>query len=806
MNSAAVRVLRPAIAVALVVFAASPARAQQNLGDFDGHEIAEVQFEGLERISPHALQARIETRASSKEKKEVFSANTLSKDLERLFRTGEFESSNPKEPPVDGRVELMNPANPAGPVRVIFRCRERRTVTNVIFDPGADALKHSEIDDIVKTKKGSLFDSYRVEQDKKELKAKLVEKGYLYAEVDAKKTDLETGVTVKFTIRPGPKVHVDDIVFEGATQLDPSVVKDAEGPNALETKERKLFGLLEAGTFDRRALRRDLDKIARYYRSQGYLDAKVYLDRYETSADRASLKIHVRIEEGERYSVRGVNLVGAHVIEPEKIVAELKLRPGRPFLGEDLRADIDKIKRMYADKAYIHAEVDVDVQYDVTNKLLDITYRVNEGPKVRIDRIKIEGNDKTREDVIRRELSFYPGEYFDATKVEDSLARLGRLRYFKDVRVDFEPGSEPGREDVVLKAEESRTGSFVLGGGISTNAGLFGNISLTQRNFDITNFPTSWRDLTEGHAFTGAGQTFSIQLQPGNQRSQYRVSFLEPWLLGYPILFGVDGFIFDRQREDWLEQRVGGSFSLGYRILPDLVAKATYRFERVDVADIRFNAVPDAIAVAGVNYVSAIRFALTYDKNLVDKYSVLYGGYAGTLTYEFAGLGGDAHFSRVTLEANFQTTLFEWPNDHKWVLSIYGLSGMMFPFGHNDTPIFERFFAGGPQSLRGFAFRGVGPMINDNPRGGNFITTASAEFSFPIFQHILRGVIFTDSGFVEGSSDLPTSVTWRLSAGMGFRITLPIFPAPIALDFGWPILRAHDDKRQVFSFSVGFGF
>src|SRR5581483_9228773 len=134
----------------------------------------------------------------------------------------------------------------------------------------------------------------------------------------------------------------------------------------------------------------------------------------------------------------------------------------------------------------------------------------------------------------------------------------------------------------------------------------------------------SWRDIVDGHAFTGAGQTFSIQLQPGKDRSQYRVSFVEPWFLGYPVLFGVDGFVFDRQREDWLEQRVGGSVSLGYRIAPDLVAKMTYRFERVRVGDVQlFGTPPDAIAVAGNNYVSAMRFALTYDRNLLDKYFIM---------------------------------------------------------------------------------------------------------------------------------------------------------------------------------------
>ncbi len=796
--------MRRALAVLVVLALPAAARAQDNR-TYDGLEIADVRFEGLARTSELELTStKIDTKKGDK-----FSADVLQKDVERLYRTGDFESVDDK-PPIDVRVEYADATHKA--VIVTFRVRERQPVKAPIhYDPHLlDALKRSEIDDIVKTRPRALFDRYRVAQDAKDLQAKLLEKGYLYAEVTFKADPTGAAVDVSFIGKPGPKVHVDEIVFDGASKLDPGVVKDAEGANALETKERKWFGLGESGNFDRRALRRDLDRIAKYYRSEGYLDAKVYLDRYETSDDRTKLKIHVRIEEGERYNIQGLTVEGAHVFATADIYKELKLKPGRAFRGEDLRADIDKIKRMYGDKAYIHAEVEVDLKYNVNRKVLDVHYRIVEGLKIRIDRIKVEGNDKTKEQVIRRELVFYPGEYFDASKVEKSINALGRLRYFKDVRIDFEPGSEPGREDLVLKIEEARTGSFTLGGGISTNAGIFGNISLTQRNFDITNVPTSWRDLTEGHAFTGAGQTFSIQLQPGKERSQYRISFVEPWLFdigGNGVLLGLDGVIFDRQREDWLEQRYGGTLTLGYRLLESQIGfNVAYRFEQVHVADVRFNAVPDAVAVAGVNYVSAIRFSIQYDNNVIDRYSLLYAGEKATLTYEIAGLGGDARFSRITLEANIQRTLFEWPGDYKWVLQFYGLSGIMFPFGGQPTPIYERFFAGGPQSLRGFAFRGVGPMFNNNPRGGDFLTTGTLEFSFPLFQHILRGVVFSDFGFVEGSSSLPGSVTWRQSVGAGVRISLPIFPAPIALDFAWPITRARDDRPQVFSFSVGFGF
>jgi outer membrane protein insertion porin family len=277
--------------------------------------------------------------------------------------------------------------------------------------------------------------------------------------------------------------------------------------------------------------------------------------------------------------------------------------------------------------------------------------------------------------------------------------------------------------------------------------------------------------------------------------------------MGYPVLLGMEAWVFDRAREDWLEDRIGGSVSLGYKITQDLVGKMTYRFERVRVGDITlFGTVPDAIAVAGNNYVSAMKFSLTYDRNIVDKYFILCRGYALSASYEIAGLGGDAHFSAFRMEGNWQTTLLEWPSDHKWVLQLSGEAGYMAPFGGQDVPIYERFFAGGPHSIRGFAYRGVGPMFNDKPEGGDAFWTATAEFSFPIFQHILRGVAFVDAGDLESRLSSIRAGNVRIAAGFGARITLPIFPAPIALDFGFPLVKQRTDQTQVFSFSVGVGF
>jgi len=217
--------------------------------------------------------------------------------------------------------------------------------------------------------------------------------------------------------------------------------------------------------------------------------------------------------------------------------------------------------------------------------------------------------------------------------------------------------------------------------------------------------------------------------------------------------------------------------------------------------------VPDVVAVAGDNLESSIAFSVTYDKNVVEpRYFLLYKGYSISATYEIAGLGGDVHFGKVTVDANWQTTLLEFPTDHKWVLQLVGGFGYMNNYQDRETPIFERFFAGGPHTIRGFAYRGVGPMFFSKPLGGNVRLNGTAELSFPLFLHIVRGVVFLDACDLETSFHDVHAGGIRLAAGTGVRISLPIFPAPIALDFGWPILKEREDKTQVFSFSVGVGF
>lgn len=792
-----------ALLLALLALAAPRAARAQDPTPWEwaeGRIVQAIEWNGLVRINPSEPLSMIETRVG-----EAFSSQRLSLDIARLYRSGRFGWPREGIPPISVVVRQGDGEGVIVEFTVHERARVRRDP--FVIQDGDEVLERKELDELIRTRAGSTYDPYQIKRDLRALRRALRAKGHLLAEIEERVEHHPSGVDVYFTIRPGPAVYVDEIVYEGAEQLDPSIVASAQGPDALETKERQLWGLLESGVYDPDALERDLDRIVRYYRSQGFLDAHVYKLDERFSLDGEAVTIVLGVEEGPRYRVRRVAVEGTRVLDGDRILARLPLQPGRPFLADDLRGSLEQIRHLYGQRAYVHARVDVDVRYDRERSMLDVTLRVDEGPRVRIDQIRIVGNEKTQEEVIRRELSFYPGEYFDADKVQASLGRLSRLRYFKDVRIDFEPGSEPGRENVVLYVEEARTGSFVVGGGVSTATGFFGNISLNQRNFDILDPPTSLEDFLSGRFFTGAGQNLSISIQPGRERSQYSIEFTEPWLLGYPVPFTVQASARDRQREDWLESRLGARIGLGYRITQDLIARMVYRIERVRVSDLDTDTVPDAIEVAGNNLLSGVRFSLTYNQNLLDRDFVLYGGYAFSVYYELVGtaLGGDHDFHQAGVEANWQHAVLQWPGHHKWVIALRGELGWQEKLGDDPVPIFERFYAGGPNSIRGFQFRSVGPKFADDPIGGSFLVTGTAEFSYPLFQDLLRGVVFVDAGTVTRQIRQLTYDELRVAAGFGFRIKVPFFPAPVALDFAWPLKALDDDDEQVFSFSVGFG-
>lgn len=351
--------------------------------------------------------------------------------------------------------------------------------------------------------------------------------------------------------------------------------------------------------------------------------------------------------------------------------------------------------------------------------------------------------------------------------------------------------------DILVGLQETQTGRLMIGAGINSDAGIVGNISVDERNFDWRRWPRSFEEIRNGTALRGAGQRFRIDASPGSIVDRYLVSFQEPYLFDTPVSLGISGSYYDRRFDDWDEARVGGRVSLGYQwVENDLSANVSYRGENVGITEVSPGAPPELLKTVGDNTLHGFRLSVVNDTR-DSAFLPTQGHYM-----ELAGeqVIGSFDYARGTFDFRQYFLIRERP-DHsgRHVLSASTSLGFL----GNDAPVYDRFFAGGYSTMRGFDFRGASPVVGTFEVGGTFQWLNSVQYLFPITaDEMLHGVAFVDFGTVETDVKIED---FRVAPGIGLRITVPAMgPAPIALDFAWAINRANFDDPQVFSFSLGF--
>jgi outer membrane protein insertion porin family len=350
---------------------------------------------------------------------------------------------------------------------------------------------------------------------------------------------------------------------------------------------------------------------------------------------------------------------------------------------------------------------------------------------------------------------------------------------------------------ITIPAQEARTGRFMIGAAVNSDAGVTGQVTIDERNFDISKLPTSWSDVLNGTAFRGAGQGFRAEAAPGSQVQRYLVSFTEPYLLDTNVSFNVSAFFYDRNFFDWNEQRYGGRVAFGYRLSPDLSVTAALRAENVDITDPRVRGVPQLEEALGNSDLFSGRLGLIHDTRDIP-FAPTEGHYF-ELSYE--QVFGSFDYPRAEIDLRQYFLVRERPDG-----SGRHTIGFMFRtgFSGSQTPIYENYFAGGFSTLRGFRFRGASPRVGSVIVGGEFRMLGSAEYTFPITaDDMIKGVAFVDFGTVEEEIEL-SAENYRVAPGVGLRMNIPALgPAPLALDFAFPVAQADGDQTQIFSFFLG---
>jgi len=751
--------------------------------ELDGLIVRELRIEGLQAVDEAYVRNQMRTAPGT-----TFSTEQLQRDIGRLLRTGRFLDIRPEPVRVDDQVVLT--------VRII----EKPQVAAVVFE-GNSEFKDKDLREALTFAEGDPLDLYEVQSGQEAIERLYREKGYAYAQVEFDETVLREEQRVVYRIVENQRVRVRKIRYVGNVTYP-----DGELTGQIETNT--YLPIFRTGEFDPERVERDAAKLQTYYRERGFLDAEVGYELEFRDVARENLEIIFRISEGQRYTIREIRFEGNEVLDEEELLAAMQLRTGDPLVQSRLLADVRAIETAYGSRGYIYARVVPNWVFAEEAGQVVLTIAITEGELFRIGWIEVKGNMRTREKVVRRELRFFPEEIYDITKTRAAENRLEKLPLFTEATIEpIEPDpAAPNVRDVLVSVEENpRTSHFIAGLGASSDSGVVGNIVLENTNFDLGRWPRTWEEFFRGRAFRGAGQTFRIQLEPGTEFNRFRIDFREPYLMDKPIGLGTSFYLFERGRDGYDEERIGGQVSLDRTfeegILTDWVGEIALRAEYVRVSDREAFAAKDIRDVEGGNYLSSVKLSLMHDTT--DSQFNPSTGHRLHVSYEQAGaMGGDFYHGQLSSGYTQHWTVAIDDQDRRSVVSARVRGGQII----GDAPVFERFYAGGIGSMRGFDFRGISPRdgLRKNRVGGDFLLLGGGEYSFPLFGKALRGVFFADMGTVEENFGLSS---WRAAVGAGLRVTLDMFgTVPMEFDFALPVSKDGDDDTRIFSFFIGLPF
>jgi outer membrane protein assembly complex protein YaeT len=764
----------------LIVGAATIAARAQTPAS--GTQVADVIPQGLHLVPTPKVMSLIHTRPGADYSEEV-----VREDVRRLYETHSFS---------DIRVELNT--LPDNRVVVNFWFREMPSVIREIVFKGANHLSKDDLEQATGLKKGAPLNPVANQLACQAIIRKYQEKGRMWASVDLIEGDKPGDSRVVFSITEGPIAQVSKIEFIGNT-FEPDAVLRIH----VDTSQQFL-SLPFGAKFNEEIANHDVKNLEEYYRKYGYFDVVVRRE-YKWDPDQRHVHVIFHIHEGQRYKVANVDVVRNNVMDRKSLLELATMHSGEVYSKQKSEVTKAKFQAAYGYRGYNPTIIERVAYREQQPGQVDVYYEFEEKPiPNRVGNVHIVGNVVTRDNVIRRQLEIYPGQILEWPNLKQAEVNLARLNIFemnqelgiRPTVTVIDPESDSIYKDILVSVQEARTGSLLFGVGVNSDAGLTGSIVLNERNFDILRPPTSWDDLLSGRAWRGAGQEFRIEAVPGTQVQRYVATFREPYLFDSLYSLTTSGYFYDRIYNEDVEQRLGTRITIGRQLNRYWAVSGGLRVENVGIHNVAFFAPQDYQRVVGDNFLVGFRGDVTYDS----RDSFLRPTEGMKINAGFEQVTGDFTFPVFTIEGNKYFTVWQRADGSgRHVLAARSMLGI----AGSHTPVYERFYAGGFSSMRGFEFRGVGPDINGFKVGGDFMFLNSLEYQIPVRANDqIYFVGFLDTGTVEPTVNLNN---YRVSAGVGMRITIPMMgPVPIALDFGFPIVKAPEDRKQLFSFWVGF--
>ena len=770
-------------------------------GEEESLEVGLVRFRGNRRVEDDAIRVNLRTVAGAN-----LTPDLLREDVRAIWAMGFFDD-----------VQVETNKGPKGQI-VTFVMKEKPAIRK-IYVSGHEEIGLTKINEILDIKREQILDLSKVKKNAEKIRDLYVERGYYMAEVSHEiKRQGTAQVDVYFRIRENTKVEVRRINFvgnKGASDLDLRAV--------MLTKEGDMFSLLtSSGTYRQDAFQRDLLLIQSWYWDRGYVDIKVGEPLMELSQDKLALFITIPIEEGKRYKLGKVNVVGELLEPKEAYLARLSVKTGQQFNRSQLTADMQVLTDAFKDQGYAYVNVTPLTDKDEASLIIHLTFDVQRGEKVYVERINVRGNSKTRDKVIRREMRIVEGEEFSQNALDTSKRRVTALGFFERADMSTTRGSGDDKMLVNVEVAERQTGAFQIGAGFSSVENFIAQAQISQNNL------------------FGRGTLLTFQAQLSSIRQLLMLQYQDSYFLDTRWTFGFNLFNQQRYFFSFFRESKGGSLTWGYLIHDDVRLLLTYTLEQVGVRTsgrgALFNTgLRDQIPSGSLanllrsGLTSSWRITMHHDTR--DNRLFATRGWYNTASAEFAQpyFFSENRFTRYEL-----ATRFFYPIWGPIILRTKLEGGMIVSPDPQGVPITERYFVGGIFDIRGYAPRSLGPRIRApgsqtpdsqlvNSRvGGNLQLIGNLELEFPIIAKVgIKGVIFTDVGNAfntesqycalkppggHASTD-PCNILFplgslRASWGFGFRWFSPI--GPLRFEWGIPFYRISESERPVvFEFTIG---
>jgi outer membrane protein insertion porin family len=756
-----------------------------------------TEFDGFRSTSDQYVMGNVQLRPGMN-----YNPALLDQSIRALYSTGYFEL-------VEARVDKAQNQT----IDVVFELVSKFTIERISF-LGNYKYNDSRLASKAEVEAGKSLDEYLVSVGGDNIAAYYVEKGFPDVEVDYRiQRDEQTGYAVViYDIVEGGKVRIDEILFEGNKAFsNKKLLKQ------LETSEHGWLSWLSgSGKFDEKIFKEDLTTLLKFYRDSGFLDCEINEEKVSIDFIEADeIVITIPLVEGQLYYLGDFSIENATIYTANELLGEVGMEKGDPFSPQDVDDAAIAIRDYYTSSGYLDSRVRAERVPNMETRQIDIVFRVRESEKFYVESINVEGNTKSKSRVIIRELALSPGDIFDLRRMDVSERRLKNTNFFEDVRLNPESTNIPGRKDLGITVREGRTGSFTFGAGFGSVQSAVIYFEVSQGNFDLFN----WRS-----GFQGDGQKFRFRASVGTTSNQVLIAFEEPWLFEQRLAFGVEIYRTesDFNSADYNELRTGFELYLRRRLFELVEARLSYRMELVEIFDVDRNpSVAGDIRADGsvANDGVADVFQRAEGEDLVSKVGLTFlrdnretliftrKGSRSSLELEYAGIGGDINYYKMEgRTAQFIPTFDTYDQS----LSIIARAGSVSPFGQSDiVPFYDRFYLGGPETLRGFDHREVGPRDDDDTApdeavGGNSYGFVSFEYVFRVAEP-LGLVVFYDWGFVN-ENDFDFSMSeYADNWGVGARIML--MGSPLKLDLGIPITSPEGAGGGTqFNFSFGTRF